>query len=277
MTRCIMPSGMQVSNGLLNGRGDYVAVVLIAIYILLVVLIVLALPAMLRQSRLVSRARKDYRRARGTQHLRQIRDSLKILNKRLESHEQEKDRLSRTLRRLEQERTDKLTHALCRYVVETQLTQIDGIGPKLRDRIIRYSFDGTLDSLRRAYRVRGVGQQKQWAIRHWIAQKERELPRLMKGSFPGRTGINDEYKQREQNLRKSLKEVEKELDAMRQLRTVASAEEERLSGVTVTHFRQAYKPDREAAEAVAQHLQGTFAEWEPMPSWFKALISKYGG
>lgn len=277
MTRCIMLSGMQVSNGLFNGGEDYVSVVLIAIYILLVVLVVLALPTMLRQSRLASRARKDYRRARGTQHLRQIRDSLKILSKRLDSHEQEKKRLSSTLRRQEQERTDKLTHALCRYVVETQLTQIDGIGPKLRDRIMRYSFDGTLHSLRGAYRVRGVGQRKQLAIQHWIAQKERELPRLRKGSFPGKTRISDEYKQREQDLRKSLKEVEKELDAMRQLRTVASAEEERLSGVTVMHFRQAYKPDKEAAEAVAQHLRGTFAEWEPMPSWFKTLISEYGG
>ena len=272
-----MLSITQISKGISDGGVDSIAVVLLAVYVLLVVLMFLGLSSILRQSRLASRARRDYQRARGTQHLRQIRDSLKILSQRLHSLEQEKHRLSSTLQRLEQERTDRLLRALCRHIAETQLTQIDGIGPKLRDRIIMYSFDGTLRSLRGAYRVRGVGRQKQRGIQRWVEQRERQLPLLTKQDYPNKREINDEYDQKERKLRKTLKEVEKEIDSMSQLRSVASAEEERLSQVIVAHFRQAYGQDKEASEAVDQYLQGTFAEWAPMPPWFKTLISKYGG
>jgi len=267
----------QIPKGISDGGVDSIAVVLLAVYVLLVVLMFLGLSSILLQSRLASRARRDYQRARGTQHLRQIRDSLKILSKRLHSLEQEKLQLSSILRRLEQERADRLSRVLCRHVVETQLTQIDGIGPKLRDRIIMHSFDGTLHSLRRAYRVRGVGRQKQWGIQRWVEQKERQLPLLMKQDYPNKREINDEYDQKERRLKKNLKEIETEIDLINQLRILASAEEERLSQVTVAHFRQAYEQDKEASEAVNQYLQGTFAEWEPMPSWFRTLISEYGG
>jgi hypothetical protein len=162
-------------------------------------------------------------------------------------------------------------------MIETELAQIDGIGPTLRDRIIQYSFDGTLPSLRGAYRVRGVGQQKQWAIQRWVQKREQELPRRMKEEFPSKNRINDQYDQRERKLEKSLKKIEEEIDAMHRLATTASTEEERLSQVTVAQFRQAYKQDKEASEAVAEYLQGSFAEWESMPVWFETLISKYGG
>jgi hypothetical protein len=64
---------------------------------------------------------------------------------------------------------------------------------------------------------------------------------------------------------------------MNRLGSLASAEEDRLSEVTVAHFQQAYRQDKEASEAIDQYLQGAFAEWAPMPSWFKTLISEYGG
>lgn len=270
----------QIAQSAAGGDGDYLTIIVfILLYILFLLAIALILPTILRQSRLVSRARRDYQRARGTQHLRQIRGSLKILNKRLDSLEQEQvqQRLSGALWILEQERSDKLSRALCRYLVETQLAQIDGIGPKLQEQIIRYSFDGTLDSLRGAYRVRGVGRQKQWNIQRWVEQKKLELPLLMEQDFPDKRRLQDEYDQRGRELEKSLREVKEQVDVMKQLRTVAAAEEERLAQVTVAHFGQAYKQDQEAAEVVNRYLQGAFAEWEPMPSWFETLISKYGG
>ena len=269
--------GIRIFGGLPDAGGDYVAIILASISVLLVVLVILALPAILRLLRLASRARRDYQRARGTQQLRQIRNSLKILRRRLRSLEQEKLRLSCTLRELEQERTEELSRALQRHLVEARLTEIDGIGPKLQDQIIRYSFDGSLRSLRGAYRVRGVGQQKQWALQHWAEQRERELPHLMKQSFPNKKRINNEYNRKERDITKSLKDVEGKIDSMKQLRGLASAEEERLSEVKVVHFRQAHKQNKEASKAVDQYLQGAFAEWEPMPSWFKTLISEYGG
>lgn len=267
----------QIAQSVSQEDGGHLSIVLIVFYILFLLAIVLALPSILRQSRLASRARRDHQRARGTQHLRQIRDSLKVLNRRRDSLDQERQRLRGTLGRLEQERTNKLASALCRHIVETQLTQIDGIGPKLRDRLIRSSFDGTLRSLRSAYRVSGVGQQKQWAIERWVEYKEQELPHLMTQDFPNKTTITDEYDRQERELRKNLQEIEERVESMSRLASLATAEAERLSEVTVAHFRRAYAQDREASEAVGKYLQGAFPEWAPMPSWFKTLLSEYGG
>jgi biopolymer transport protein ExbB/TolQ len=261
-----------------EGDGAPIHIIVVVLLCVLVLLVnVLVFPSILARSRLVSRTRRDYEQARGTQHLRQIRDSLEILNKKLKSLEQEKQKLNSSLRRVEPERRDRLSRALCRRIVETQLTEVDGIGPTLRDRIISYCFDGTLDSLLDAYLVHGVGQQKQWAIQRWVAQRKRELPARMSQDFPGKKRINAEYNRLRQNLEKKLREAEEKLEAMRQLQTAATAEEERLSRVTAAHFLQAHQQDTEASEAVDQYLQGTFAEWASMPDWFRTLISEYGG
>lgn len=256
---------------------EYLILGLIAICVLLLVLVFLAGPVLLRRNRLASRARRDYRQARGTLHLHQISSSLSILNGRLDSLEQDRKRLTDSLERLDRERAQSLKKALCRHLAETELAQIDGIGPKLRDRILRYSFDGTLRSLCRAYQVRGVGQQKQWGINRWVEKKERELPSLMKGHYPNKKEIIQEHDRKERTLKKKLKDVEAQINSANRIKDLASAEEERLRDVTVAHFRQAYMQDREASEAVDRYLQGAFAEWVPMPSWFKTLISEYGG
>jgi hypothetical protein len=258
--------------------GEYQAIILIVAFILLTLLIVLVLPPMLRQSRIASRARRDYEQARGTHHLRQIRKSLGILDDRLKDLEKERLKLKRNIGRLTGQRSSELSSALCRHIAQTHLTDIDGIGPKLRDRIIATCFDGTLDSLTHVEnRVYGVGQKKALDIRMWVLEWKPQLPDLFKEGLPDKATISEKYDRREQELGKRLRETEGKIQAMNDLLNQATTEEKRLSQVTVAHFRQAYREDKDASQAVDEYLQGAFPEWAPMPSWFKTLISEYEG
>ena len=257
---------------------EYQAIILIAAFILLTLLIVLVLPPMLRQSRIASRARRDYAQARGTHHLHQIRESLGILTDRLKNLEKERHKLNHDIQTLAEQRSSELSSALCRHIAQTHLTDVDGIGPKLRDRIIATCFDGTLDGLRHAdNRVYGVGQKKAWDIWIWVLKWKPQLPELLKEDFPNKAAISEKYDRKEREYKRRLKETEEGIQEMGDLKTLAAAEEKRLSQVTVAHFRQAYREDKDASQVVDEYLQGAFPEWAPMPSWFKILISEYEG
>ena len=254
----------------------YVAAILIGASVLLGLIIAFAVPPILRQSRIASRARRDYEQARGTQHLRQIRDSRRALDDRLGRLEVDKAKLKLDMQDMPAQRDRELSQALCSHIVHNHLTDISGIGPTLRDSIIALCFDGTLESLCRADRVHGVGDTKVWAIRGWVYEWTERLPQLMRQNFPKKRSINEEYDAKEHDASKRLVDLQEEIDSMKQLRQLAMAEEQRLGKVTVEHFRKAYKQDGDASRAVDEYLEGAFKEWETVPAWFAELISEYG-
>jgi hypothetical protein len=250
--------------------------ILIVAAAFLTLVIILVLPPILRGARIASRAHRDYEQARGTLHLHQIRESLVVLNARLNELETEKRRISYELHQAPRQQSQELSRALCRHLAKTRLTDVDGIGPKLRDSILATCFDGTLDSLTRAqHLVRGVGDVKALAIRAWVSKWKPLLPELMETSFPEKCSINDRYARAAQQRRKKIREIETNIETLTHLHDPASAEALRLSKVTVEHFLQALKQDVQASEKVDLYLQGAFPEWGPMPAWFKTLVAEY--
>lgn len=244
--------------------------------VLIFLFIIFVYPSILRQFKIFSRARRDYQLARGSMHLRRIRNSLKILNKNIKNLEKEKQKLEKNLHNLNQRTSERLLNALSHHIVETRLSEIEGIGPILRDRIILNCFDGKLGSLRRAYRIEGIGQKKLHAISRWVEEIERDIPNLLKNDFPNKMIIIEECKRNEREINEQLRKIEERIAPMNEIKKKALEEKDRLSVVSSSHFRKSYQLNKEASEVVNQYLKGVFAEWEPMPMWFKTLISEYG-
>ncbi len=250
---------------------------IVLVFAIPLLLIVLLLPPLLHRDRLNQRAQRDYREARGTYHLNQLRQSLTSLDAKLEKLGQQESQLNAKIHSLHQQRQQELLRALNRHVAQAYLTDIDGIGPKLRDRILQECFSGTLDSLLVAYCVQGVGEKRALDIRVWVQKWKQQLPELAMTDFPGKRRIVASYEQKLQASRGTLESVQKKSRSLQRLRKLAVAEQERLAGVTVSHFRQAYNRNSDSSEVIDHYLQGVFAEWAPMPAWFKQLIGEFGG
>lgn len=238
--------------------------------------IIFVYPSILRQYKLFTRARRDYQLARGSMHLRQIHNSLKILNKNITNLEKEKQKLEKDLHKLNQRTSETLLKALSTHLVVTRLTEIEGIGPILGERIILNCFDGTLGSLRRAYVLEGIGQKKLQAISRWIDMMELEIPHLLKNDFPNKMAIIEECKRDKHEINTHLRKIEEKIAPMKEIKKKALDEKNKLSIVGISHFRKSYQSNFEASELVNQYLKGVFPEWEPMPMWFKTLIFEYG-
>lgn len=239
---------------------------------------VISLPFLVNYLTIRSKARKDYKLSRGTQHLKQIKASLKILNKRIQAFTKKKIKLKQDLKELEDERFDKLYRSLSTHLLKTRLYEVEGIGPKLREAIINEYSNGTLDGLRYAYeRINGIGEQKQQAISYWISILKDQLPELLKQDFPNKEKIIQEYETKTKELKTQYGKIIEMLNLMEEINKMASFEENRLSKVRVSQFMKARRNNKEASLVVNEYIKGVFPEWLPMPTWYKTLITEYGG
>jgi len=249
--------------------------IFLIIGIILVFFLVFLLPSIEIRIRLWRRARRDYQCARGIVHLRLLKNSLSVLDKRIAEAQKALKVLEIERARLKQEKERKLEAALSKHLVDSEFTNITGIGPVLKDRVIRYCFDGTLKSLRGAGSVRGIGYQKEVAITRWLNLAEKRLPTLLQKGFPGKDGINKMYEELDKQKENEFAKINSDLLVMRDLKANASTLSERLKSVHPSTFVRAYKGNKEAAEEVASHMLGAFPEWGRMPEWFKTLIERY--
>lgn len=214
------------------------------------------------------RARRDYEDARGTLHRRMLLDAEPYLQTEARAAQKRKIALKDETHRLESEREAELHRAVVRPIVERELATLPGIGPRRAEAIIEQVFTGHLDSLRLAFRVEGIGLQKQAAINAWIEDQARRLPELINGAFPEKAGIVAYYGQ-------ALREKKAELDRAQALESsrreaLQKVYEELgwLMDVRLYDFEMAYAEGIVSGEKVARYLLGVFPPWEPMPDWF---------
>ena len=235
---------------------------------------VLAWPTLTRELRLRRRAKRDFRVARGTQHLRQIDSALPNLQARIKAHAAEIARLNKQLQDLGQQRKGTLHAALVRYLVEDHLTDIRGIGPTLSSRIVHQCFRGRLSDLHTAYRVSGVGSALQSSIMAWVRAYEQQLPHLLQGSFPGKERILSDFAAQEHQLKERLRQERQALAGEKELCRQTEDIAERLRAVELGDFRAALK--HPTGSVPSEYLTGVYAPWEPMPEWFGLLLEEYG-
>jgi hypothetical protein len=228
-------------------------------------------------SRVRKRARHDYRAARGTQHLRQLRASLTVLQKSMRAREARMRDKERQLDLLKRKRSVELRSALSRHLVENRLTEIHGIGPRLSRRIVGSCFRGNLRDLRSAHRVKGIGPTHHRAIMAWVSVMEAQLPRLLEGNFPGKQRVMGKYAGEERSLQEAVEREQEALNEEKSLHETANGAIQRLQKIKPAHFRQALQRRSLKSPVPAWYLLGVFPAWEPMPEWFETLLGEYGG
>ncbi len=228
------------------------------------------------KSRVHRRAQHDYRTARGTQHLRQLRASLSTLRDSLRARQAKIQDIEKQLEVLRRKRSAELNATLSKYLVNERLTEVPGIGPKLSRRIVQSCFRGNLRDLRFADRVVGVGPARKRDIMAWVYAKEREFPHLLAQGFPGKRRLVDAYAGQERSLQEMAELERTALDDEKTLYEKAHAAALRLQKVKPVHFRKALQRNSPKSPAPAWYLEGVHPPWEPMPEWFETLLKKYG-
>jgi len=239
--------------------------------ILVVALIALA-PWIAEERRITAKARADHARSRGTHHAKQLREAIRQHERALEPLRSERRRLQGKLSGLEQKKQAELQRALTISLINGSFVQIPGIGPKLKDRIMQTCFDGTLESLLGAYRVYGVGQEKSFAIRSWVHQMKRQFERSLQEDFTGKSGIHSKYSARSEELACELEAMSSRIARREKVIEAAEKHVRPLEGITPKAFCKALRGDQAAAERVGAHSVGAFAEWEPLPKWFRVIL-----
>jgi len=235
-------------------------------------LIIILVPTLEYEMRLRRRVKEDYLKARGTFHRRILRDCLPNLDQKISEGEAKVQNLLSRRVTLEDERKRELEVMLTTQIVNKELDQIPGIGPVLKDRIIRHCFDGSLGSLSDSRFVHGIGEQKHAIIREWVKNTEPRIPQLLLEDFPGKADILKKYAELDGGVERELKINELELRSLKQLRSEATAALSSLGPVDASTFLAAYKGNGKAAEMVTRYLFGVFPEWGRVPSWFKTLM-----
>jgi hypothetical protein len=231
----------------------------------------------LYRSRVLKQARRDYRAARGTQHLHQLRASFVKLQKSMRARKARIRETEQQLERLLLKRSEELHSTLSRHLVDVRLTEVQGIGPQLNRRIVQVCFRGNLRDLRFAHRVHGIGPILQQAINAWIQTVEAELPRLLDEDFPGKQPILDTYSDQEQSLQMALGAEHEIFGHEQTLREKARDVILRLQKVKPTHFQKALLQRSRKSIVPAWYFVGVFPPWQPMPEWFETLLKQYGG
>jgi len=216
--------------------------------------------------------RREYKNCRGTIHKKLLKYHIKKLRNIIQD---EKDLLKKTRKtkaKIEKEKKAELEKAASRYIFQEEFTDIPGIGKKLKERVERTVFDGTLDSLHQAHRVYGIGDTKYSEIYFWVEHKKRDLPNIQSSDFTGKTGIINRYDKQLAGIIDEIAEIQGRLSPLKDLLVRSEGELKSLDKVSAKTFLRSYDGDKGASELVMEYYHGVFPEWGRMPSWFSELM-----
>ncbi len=234
-------------------------------------------PQAARRRSIRKQAKVDYQNARGTSHLSMLRDARSRTNMVIRQYQQELSRAQKQSASLQKEQQDRLRDALEKHIAYDRLTEVDGIGPKLRDRILSATFRSRITDLEFAGRVQGVGASRQQAINRWIQDYENRIDALLDTDFPGKKAIRESYQGKSRNLENHINNLNARCETMNEHLKRLQLWIEKLEKVQVDDFVKALEKPTNAPEVLNDHLddyiKGVFAEWEPVPKWFKELIA----
>ncbi|MBA7638720.1 hypothetical protein ES703_46376 [subsurface metagenome] len=221
------------------------------------------------------RAHNDYDNARGTHHKKIIEIKYAKLKDDVDKTRNQLLSAENTHKAIISERDLILEKRITTIIFEKEFTDIKGIGKVLKDRIRRQCFNGTLDSLRYAGSVQGIGDEKGYDIHQWISRTRRKLPQLLSGEFQGKQSILTKYKKKIRDAERKVNDVKNKFAPKNQLQNTVELELGILNRVKPSTFVTSYNSDQEASEIVTEYLLGCFPEWRTMPLWFKTLTENY--
>lgn len=230
--------------------------------------------------RLVMKAKSDFLSARGRYHLKLMRKILPKVKKDLEKKSKEINEVKKNIEEILKEREKELKREAALVLIQNLENEVKGIGPKMKERIIKFCFRESIEDLKNAYLfIKGVGREKQFLINKWIAKQMPIFQSMIFGEadFPVKREIFKKYEIKIQNLQKNLNKVNKEMKEMETLKIRLENEIEKFQKIKLIDFIKAYyRKDLSTSQKVKDYLIGVFPEWDSVPNWFKKLIKKYG-
>lgn len=252
---------------------------LIIIGLVLILAALPLLPRIFSYIRIYRKAKRDYAKARGTQHKRFLTHGLTQLDTMIKVQEQRKQEMTIERKQAEQEKERQLDHALYSNIIETYLPGAEGVGEKLTRKILDQCFDGTLTSLNRAHVVNGVGKAKQESIDQWLKDIEKIIPEYQHRDFPHRNDITKEFSMKMWDLEVQIASLERDLKKNKNLRSQVRFALTPLEKVDFSVFLGSYfdRPGERDSGMVDGYLLGSYPEWEPKPKWFEDLENSLGG
>jgi hypothetical protein len=218
-------------------------------------------------------ARQEFELARGTAHVKLLQDARKRIESKTKLDQKELVSLDDELRKADIQFNTRLKDSLDRYLIDTHLCEIPGIGPKLQQMIAARVFKGKLSDLRHASNFPGIGYTKQYEINFWVDKYERITPELFRGDFPGKSRITLEFTQKKDEIQGNSKNVKSQIGVLEKQINVIDEKLKELNSVTENDFIEArLNPDLWKPK-IDSYLCGVFGEWETAPDWFKEIIS----
>lgn len=216
----------------------------------------------------------DYQSARGTAHLKLMRTAR---DRELQALKQCQSALTQATQRKANwgvERERKMRSALETYIITNRLGEIRGIGENLAWNLKAYALKhGGLVALRRASgNVSGIGPARQAAIDAWVTEYMTRMPFLLADDFPGKTEILEASREELPALSRLVEELTAMEAAIKERLDRLQAEMKPFDGVTPETFHRALQNPEALSDDLERYLLGVFAEWEPVPDWFKDIV-----
>jgi hypothetical protein len=231
-------------------------------------------PKQRRQRLLREKARMDYHNARGTAHLIMLSEAQGRIKLKLQTTTKELAENQAVLMKLQTEQSIELHKLIETKIIREHIHQIPGIGPKLGARIASQVFHSRLSDLKSAGRIRGIGDSRQIQINNWIRSWESQIPELLKMDFPGKQQVITNYADRIRSKSADIRKLEKQKGDLQTNYEKCIGLIQQLKEVRARDFEGSLSGKIQSNPKIQFYLNGVFPEWEPMPVWFKEIVSE---
>lgn len=227
-----------------------------------------------QKAAVIRQARLDYEQARGYAHYQILEKARKQLQKALEQTRSTIKEQTQKVPALEAARQHELLQELEHRLLQTRLDEVPGIGQALKQRILTTLHARRLSDLHQAYTVSGVGENRQYEINQWIHQYTQRLPQLVNEPFPGRETIIKKYESQIAETKRALAEQQRRETTLVQRLATIEPHYTWLQTIDAQTFEKAALGVSDDTTAITRYTIGLFAEWEPIPEWFKAIMNE---
>ena len=256
----------------------FALLIAIAAFLGMVLMIVLYVfdPKRRRQRLLREQARIDYANARGTAHLRMLLNVYEKLKSQAQESSKQVEESNRRLAKIQQEQTKDLHEVIEARIVRDHIHEIPGIGPKLSAQLVSNVYRSRLSDLRKAeIYIHGIGDSRQYQINAWVCSWENQVPKLVEDEFPGKQEILDRYAENISQASAEIKRLEKQKSKAMAKYDKATELIHSLQEVSTRDFERVLLGQQNQNDSkIRFYLTGIFPEWEPMPEWFKEIVSE---
>jgi len=216
----------------------------------------------------------EFEQARGRQHLDLLLATQDNLNTKVKDIMKKIRDMEEKRGEIEQSTHNVLQRKLEYHIVSTRIYEIPGIGKTLGDSIKRQIYQNSINDLRFASRLQGIGESKQYAINRWIRKYELEIPKLMKQDFPGKRELLLVSAKKIYILNEEIGKLQARKESLGKKLETINPWIEKFQAISREDFINARLDNQINNAEIDLFIKGIFGEWETMPDWFKDVLNE---